>query len=251
MNDLRSAARQEYKDLLYKWAKVMQGRMVIYDYDQSMLVWRDLPNPSHQAFRQDLKHYCKAGILGVDTESRGALSTTFTNLFLRGQLMWNPDAGVDALLAEFYTKFYGPAAVPMARYWNAIFKAWEETVVTEHEHFVAPAIYTPELMAKLRKSLQAAEAAMKPLEARRFTPEVKPYIDRMKFTRLGFEVLDAYMAMAPVTIGRLSRMTSAMVPPLAGGMYHDFAPSVLCWKSTRFPRVTTSAISANFHAPRA
>src|SRR4029078_7239037 len=45
MDDKRSAPRGRYKDILYKWAKVMQGRLVIYDSDQSMLVWRDIPNP--------------------------------------------------------------------------------------------------------------------------------------------------------------------------------------------------------------
>jgi hypothetical protein len=161
--------------------------MVIYDYDQSMLVWRDLPNPSHQAFRHDVKHYAKAGILGVDTESRGAMATVFTNLFLRGQLMWDPNADVDALLAEFYTNFYGPAAEPMSKYWGAVFKAWQDTVVTEHEYFVAPAIYTPELVSELRGHLEAAE--------RMPAGPGQQYADRLKFTRLGFEVLDAYMAM--------------------------------------------------------
>ena len=159
MDDPKSPPRQEYKEMLYRWAEVMQGRVVIYDYDQGMLVWRDLPNPSIGSIRQDIKHYKKAGILGVSTESRDAIATTFLNLYVRGQLFWNPDADVDALLAEFYPKFYGPAAKPMAAYWTAILKAWDDSIVTEHEYFVIPAIYTPELKAKLKASLEAAEKA--------------------------------------------------------------------------------------------
>jgi hypothetical protein len=200
MDDPRSGPRREYKEMLYRWAKVMQGRMAIYDYDQSMLVWRDLPNPSHQAFRQDVKHYQQAGILGVDTECRGAMATIFTNLYLRGQLLWNPDADVDALLADFYQKFYGPAAGPMAEYWNAIFKAWADTIVTEHEYFVAPAIYTPELVRLLKQKLEAAEAAVKPLAGQQ-TADAKLLLERMKFTRLSFDVLDAYMAMVRTAAG--------------------------------------------------
>lgn len=196
MDDLRSGPRREYRDMLEKWAKVMQGRLVIYDYDQSMLVWRDLPNPSHLAFRRDVKHYQKAGILGVDTESRNALATIFLNLYLRGELMWNPEADPARLLAEFYLRFYGPAAEPMAQYWNAIFKAWEDTIVTEHEYFVAPAIYTPDLVKTLRKHLQAAETAMKPLADKAAkTKGDQHFLDRLQFTRLGFDVLDAYLAM--------------------------------------------------------
>jgi hypothetical protein len=196
MDDPRSGPRKEYKDILAKWAKVMEGRLVIYDYDQSMLVWRDMPNPSHLAFKQDVKHYAKAGILGVDTESRNALATIFLNLYLRGELMWNPEADTTKLLADFYPRFYGPAAEPMALYWNAIFKAWEDTIVTEHEYFVSPALYTPELIATLRKHLDAAEAKVKAISDKPTkTKDEQLLLDRMRFTRLAFGVMDAYVAM--------------------------------------------------------
>lgn len=187
MDDPRSAPRREYRAMLERWAKVMEGRLVIYDYDQGMLVWRDLPNPSHQAFRRDVKHYRRVGVLGVDTESRGATATTLTNLYVRGQLLWDPDADTDALLADFYERFYGPAAKPMAEYWGAVFKAWEDTLVTEHEFFAAPAIYTPELVKKLGTTLGAAEAAAKGAD--------KSIADRVRFTRLGYDVLKAYTDM--------------------------------------------------------
>ena len=109
--------------------------------------------------------------------------------------MWNPDADADDLLAEFYPKFYGPAAKPMAAYWTAIYKAWEDTIVTEHEYFVAPAIYTPELVATLRKHLEAAEAVGQAAGRRPDDDANERILDRVRFTRLGFEVLDAYMAM--------------------------------------------------------
>ncbi|MFN0126597.1 MAG: DUF4838 domain-containing protein [Verrucomicrobiales bacterium] len=192
-----SPPRQEYRDMLHKWAKVMDGRVSIYDYDQGMLVWRDIPNPSHMAFRQDVKHYAQAGILGVNTESRGAIATVFLNLFLRGQLMWNPDADVDALLAEFYPKFYGPAAEPMRAYWTAIYDAWENTIVTEHEYFIAPAIYTPQVMTVLAMKIAEAELAVAPLTSKpdRTTNE-ELYVQRIKFTRKSYDILNGYMSMA-------------------------------------------------------
>jgi hypothetical protein len=195
MDDPKSPPRQEYKEMMYRWAEVMQGRVVIYDYDQGMLVWRDIPNPSIQAIRQDIKHYKKAGILGVSTECRNAIATTFLNLYVRGQLYWNPDADVDAMLAEFYERFYGPAARPMAAYWNAILKAWEESLVQEHEHFVIPAIYTPELLRKLQESVEQAEKAVAPLAGKPGRND-KLFSERVKFARLGFNVLKTYCAMA-------------------------------------------------------
>jgi hypothetical protein len=191
MDDPKSPPRGEYREMMYRWSEVMQGRVVIYDYDQGMLVWRDLPNPSIASIRQDVKHYKKAGILGISTETRGAMATTFLNFHVRGQLYWNPDADVDAMLAEFYEKFYGPYAKPMSSYWTAINEAWEKSIVTEHEHYVAPAIYTPELIAQLRKHLETAEKIANTGTGRLD----KQYAERLKFTRKGFEVIDAYMAM--------------------------------------------------------
>ena len=194
MDDPRSAQRREYKDMVYGWSKVMDGRVVIYDYDQGMLAWRDIPNPSHMAFHHDVKHYAKAGILGISTESRGAMATIFLNLYLRGKLMWNPDTDVDAELKAFYPRFYGPAAEPMEKYWSAIYKAWEDTIVTEHEYFIIPAIYTPKLVATLREHLEAAEAAIEPLSGHAGRNE-KLYLERLKFTRLSFGVIAEYVAM--------------------------------------------------------
>jgi hypothetical protein len=197
MDDPRSPPRQEYREVMYRWSEVMEGRVVIYDYDQGMLVWRDLPNPSHMAFRQDVQHYRDAGILGVDTESRHATATVFTNLFFRAQLLWNPDVDVDAEMAGFFPNFYGPlAAEPMRAYWTAIYDAWENTICQEHEYFVAPAIYTPELIETLRGHLARAEASIKPL-AGKSQPSLNEqrWLERMKFTRLSFGIIDNYMRM--------------------------------------------------------
>ena len=194
MDDPRSPSRQEYRRMLEQWAKVTQGRLAIYDYDQSMLVWRDLPNPSQQVFARDVKEYRRLGLLGLGTESRGALATVFLNLFFRGQLMWNPDADVGRMLTEFYPAFYGPAAEPMARYWNAIFQAWNTTAVTEHEYMAAPAIYTPALVQSLKRDLEDAEAVMQ-RQRGGIERNEDLYRQRLQFTRLSFEIIANYVAM--------------------------------------------------------
>ncbi|MDA1142641.1 MAG: DUF4838 domain-containing protein [Planctomycetota bacterium] len=205
MDDPRSPPRQEYREIMHRWAKVMEGRAIVYDYDQGMLVWRDLPNPSHQSFRHDVKHYRDAGILGFNTESRGAYATVFLNLYLRGQLMWNPDADVDALLDEFYPKFYGPAAEPMRRYWSTLYKAWEDTIVTEHEFYTIPAIYTESLVDALRGHLANGIKAVAPLRKRaadKLSRNERLYLERMEFTQNSFGVIDHYTSMVQAAATR-------------------------------------------------
>jgi len=197
MGDPRSPERQEFRAIFDKWAKLTEGRLAMYDYDQSMLVWRDLPNPSIQEFEQDVKRYRDAGILGFDTESRLALATTFINLYLRGRLMWDPVTDVNGLIDDFCQKFFGPAAKPMADYWNIIFAAWRDTIVTEHEFFVAPAIYTPEVTARLEKPLREAQKIAENIKAlnRPLTRNEKLYLQRIEFVRLSYDVLSSYIDM--------------------------------------------------------
>lgn len=177
--DPRSAAKADLLGCVQRWVQVMEGRVVIYDYDQGMLVWRDVPNPSQDVVARDVRTLRELGILGFGTESRNAGATTFLNLFFRGQLYWNPDLDVEAELQGFYKNFYGRNAPAMKKYWTALFDAWKQTPVTEHEVFALPVIYSRELVASLRPLIQALQGDD----------------ERIRFTRLGFEVLDAYTEM--------------------------------------------------------
>ena len=69
-------------------------------------------------------------------------------------------------------------------------------MVTEHEFFVAPVIYTPALVETLGEQLQAAEKLIAPL-SQKATPDrnEKLFLERMRFARLGFDVLNGYMTM--------------------------------------------------------
>ncbi len=205
MGDPRSPEREDYRGALLGWERAMQGRVIIYDYDQGMLNWRDLPDPSQQVLQQDIQEYRRAGILGFGTESRNAIATTFLNLHFRGQLYWNPDCPVDAELSQFYLNFFGPLAAPMASYWNAIFQAWKDTAVTEHEVFAAPAIYTPELVARLGLSLGQAESAFiaagKP----------QPWAERLRFVRLSYGILKGYVEMTRLAASQCDYAQAARV----------------------------------------
>ncbi|HRJ71817.1 MAG TPA: DUF4838 domain-containing protein, partial [Terrimicrobiaceae bacterium] len=198
MDDFRSPPRQEFREMVRRWSEIMDKRIAIYDYDQGMLTWRDLPNPSHHVIRKDIQEYLAAGALGVSTESRGAFATIFTNLFIRGQLLWNPAVDVDGLFAAFYPNFYGPAAEPMRAYWERIFQAWENTGITEHEYYVIPAIYTPELLESLRPDIEKALAAVAALRAK--SPEElsrneKLVLERVDFTKKSFVLMEQTVGM--------------------------------------------------------
>ena len=46
-------------------------------------------------------------------------------VWITAKLIWNPDADVDELMDRFCSRFYGPAAEPMRRYYRQCEAAWE------------------------------------------------------------------------------------------------------------------------------
>ena len=67
----------------------------------------------------------------------GFPGTTHLNDYIRCQLMWDPDLDMKAVLDEYYTLFYGPAAAEMKEYWTTgeklFLKYGESTMYTTED----------------------------------------------------------------------------------------------------------------------
>lgn len=50
------------------------------------------------------------------------------NLYLTAKLQWNPDLDAQALLEEFYGRYYGPAAAPMKAFWQLAENSFESAM---------------------------------------------------------------------------------------------------------------------------
>ena len=141
---------RECGQIFAQWAQVMQSRLVIYDYDQGMLV---CARPA-ESFAPGIPAECAALSPGRHPGRRhrvaGGNGHDYYELVSARPIAVESRRRCRGPAGRLLCAVYGPAAGPMAEYWNAIFAAWQRTVVTEHEYFVAPAIYTPELIETLR-----------------------------------------------------------------------------------------------------
>ena len=75
----------------------------------------------------------------------------------RAALEWDTKTDVDALLADFYTRWFGRAAAPMKTYYDALESAFAKSSVHGHEDVVLNSIYTPTLLEKLELAIRKAE----------------------------------------------------------------------------------------------
>jgi hypothetical protein len=70
--------------------------------------------------RDVIRRYVRAGATSVDAESGNNWGVHGRGYYVANKLLWNPDADVDAVLADFYEKAFGPAAASMRRYYERV-----------------------------------------------------------------------------------------------------------------------------------
>ncbi len=62
-------------------------------------------------------------------------------LNLADRMLWNPDLDVEAYLADYTEKFFGPAAEPMERFYRLIIDRYENTEWSEHANSYDAGLY--------------------------------------------------------------------------------------------------------------
>lgn len=180
------------------WQKVRQGQMLrrwcglsknvwIYGYNYNMLVSGLTPLPEFTKLKRDFPLMKRWGVMGFWDENRNVWAEAgIASRYLRAQLEWDAEADVDAILEDFFTRWYGPAAAPMKGFWMALDAAVTNTPMHGHEDRILPEVYTPGLLAELRRQVARGEE----LAA---APREKLHV---RADRLIFEHLAAYMDLA-------------------------------------------------------
>jgi len=138
------------------------------------------------------------GIAGWRVESPYQWAASTPSRYLACKLMWDASADVDALMADFYEKFFGPAAGPMRRYVETMSKALEGADFHTGSSWDMPQIYSAEVRAGARQALD---------EAARLAPDGL-YEKRVWMYTRSLDYLDAFVAM------------------LAERSVHDYAASI-------------------------
>ena len=117
-------------EMVELWGRTVP-KFGIYDY-WAMPDWSgDLPLFDFKRTpRQKLSFWRANGADSFSAESTYSGGAMGLAWYLSSKLMWNPDADIDALLAEFYRDAFGPAAPPMKR----MLERWSDGFLfTEHE----------------------------------------------------------------------------------------------------------------------
>jgi hypothetical protein len=184
-DDPRSWQQVMQGQMLQRWAQLCP-RVFVYNYNFPMLVNCLTPLPLTRKIARNTPLMKKWGVFGFEDEQTFSwMAHGITAFYLRAKLYWHADDDARAILDDYFTVWYGPAAKPSQAYWEAIEEALESTPLLGHEDRILPYVYSDALLASMEKSQVEAEALA--------TDE--PFKTRVRVDRLILDHLRGYLAM--------------------------------------------------------
>ncbi len=153
--DPRCEVNRRFREGLDRWREIYP-KVCFYEYYFKVAAV-ELPFPIIHSMRRDIPYLHETGLYGIYTQYANNWGTIGLNYYVAAKLLWDPTTDVDALLADFYEKFYGPAARPMQQYFEALERAAiESDVHLSAEYVDLPKLFTPELLRECDGHLSRA-----------------------------------------------------------------------------------------------
>jgi hypothetical protein len=152
---------QRQGQMIRQWCK-LSDKVWLYNYNYTMLVNKGTITPMVHRIRRNIPLLKKWGVIGFfdQDEADWALTGIPTRL-VRTRLEWDVETNIDAVLHDFFDKWFGRAAAPMEAYYAALEGAFEKAPQHGHEDVILRAIYTEPLMSKLDSLIHTAESVAK------------------------------------------------------------------------------------------
>ena len=171
------------RDIVQGWNKA-GARINAYWYGIN-LAEISAPCPFITKWSKDLAILLENNIDEWGPEYMNGWESMMPGYYLSIRMMFHAKEKPEAILADLWTKFYGAAAEPMARYWTGIDRAYINAREYAGSPFGYLKIFTPKVMAAARADIDTALAVCRtPMEYR-----------RVKLIDESFELFELYMQM--------------------------------------------------------
>jgi|GEM_PF-5781623 hypothetical protein len=162
------------EELLKQWSEALGGereRMFVWDYQCYPGFWTTAPiifPHLQQNFLQKYRNLMGGMFLNRSIDDNHQYTHFMEALTMR--LLWDPDLDVDAYLHDYCTKFFGPGAAAMERFYSILIKRYEQTSWPAYHQqrdtaWVSPGMlfgrtYTPDVIDEIEQALFEAQEAV-------------------------------------------------------------------------------------------
>jgi hypothetical protein len=172
-----------------RWLFQEWGKLIPEVWDRGY--WSNLADPGFpfiivHRLRDEIPTCHTLGVKGFRVETFPNYGPMLPSNYIAARLMWDHKADVDALLRDFYEKFFGPAAGPMGKYISLMDAALRDSPCCTGSAWDMPHHYPP----AVRKQARALLA-----EGAKLAAGEGVYEKRVKMIADTFEMLEAFIAM--------------------------------------------------------
>ncbi len=154
-----SPGRQQLAQVIDGWAAATgQIAYRTYNFNLAECV---VPLSKLSVWKHDIPYLKAKGCIGINLESLVNWEIYGPHLYQSIRLAYDPDADSDAMMDDYFMKFYGPAAGPfMKQYWNSIDRAFADMRCESGSFFALHLVYTPEFLRHLAQLVRQATGAV-------------------------------------------------------------------------------------------
>ncbi len=184
------AARDQHQADFLNWAGI--SKAIIWRPNlgnQGGRMWA-MPDVPFQELMDDFRFVAEHGAVGVFFDTLFEhWATAAPYYYLIGQLAWNPRANGHAILNDYFSRCYGPAAEPMRNFWLLMEKTRNDlvyNVASVNSALNVPDYYTEVVFTQAEAFIERARALASSSEGK--------YARRVEFTRCGLEFTRAVVS---------------------------------------------------------
>ncbi len=172
--------RVYWSKLIKQWPQVMKE---VYHRGYAYnLAGPQVPLSLVSVWREEVPACKQAGLVGFRVEGAICWASHMPTPYIMAKLFWDADADVDALLDDYFSKFFGPAAGPMYHYWKILDEALYNADFHTGNAWNVPDWYPPKVMERLSAHISEATRVA----------NSEPYRERVRLFARAFEYLQAF-----------------------------------------------------------
>jgi hypothetical protein len=150
-----SPGRMQLAEAIDNWAATAE-RIAYRTYNYNLAECL-VPFSKLSVWKHDIPYLKKKGCIGINLESLVNWEIYGPHLYQSIRLAYAPDADGDAMMDDYFLKFYGPRAGPlMKQYWLSIDEAFANMKCESGSFYALHLVYTPERLKKLDRLIQKA-----------------------------------------------------------------------------------------------
>ncbi len=220
-----SPSTTQLAGVLDRWAA--SARHIAYRTYNYNLAECLVPFSKLSVWAHDIPYLKAEGCIAINLESLANWEIYGPHMYQSIRLAYDPGADADAMMEDYFTKFYGPQAGPLLKqYWLSLDRAFAEMKCESGSFYALHLVYTPQALEQWEGLIRKAADAVK---------DYPTYAARVALTAEGLKNARQYIQMREAISGGDFRVAKRIYDDLyarneaevAKGYSNNYTPSYL------------------------